>query len=523
MTASLTSTLRAAVAAIALVAVGTSIADAQGSPQIFSATYATAFQDLDPATASSNENAVLANVYETLVWYVPGRDGAPDRLNPSLATHWDASEDGLTWTFTIRDGVTFHDGTALTAAAVKQSIDRTIALGGGLAFIWDPVDHITAPDERTVVFHLTYAAPVDLMASASYAAWIHSPAAADKDSGWFNAGNSAGTGAYRIRDYAPGERVVLELNDDYWGETSDRPFRLAVLDIVEDPVLREQKLKSGETDWVETIEPDNVALLDAAEGVAIVSTPSFQNFAAHFNTAKPPLNDVRVRQALSHAFPRDDYLSLMGRAAMPAVGPLPATLPGHATDAPLYAHDLDRAAALLAEAGVEPATLELSFTYTTGLPEGERAAELYKASLAQIGVTLDIQPMLWEAQWALAKSDPAAAQDIFAMFWWPSYVTPYDFLYSLYHSEDAPFFNLSYYRNPAFDTQIDTAAEQMVTDRAAALATFSQASTLIAQDAVSLFLLDKTNLYGLRADIEGYRDNPAYSNVVDVKSLMRAE
>lgn len=515
--------MRLSLASLALLSISwLSPAFGEGSPQIFSATYSTAFQDIDPSTGSTTDNVILANIYETLTIYRPGQNGAPDTIEPGLATAWEKSDDGKVWTFHLRDGVTFHDGTPLTSGAVKFSVERTKALAGGLSFIWDPVESIDTPDDKTVVFTLSAPAPLDIVAAAGYAAWIVSPAAADKDGAWFNAGNDAGTGPYKIRQYEPGKRIILDRFADYWGETAERPFDIAVIEAVEDYVLREQKLKAGETDWIENVQPDNVDLLAQTPGIMIVENDAFQNFAAHFNTAKPLLANPDVRRALSYAFPYDDFITVMGASAALAHGPLPQSMEGHAVDGARYSLDLEKARALLEKAGVAPDTLSLSFTYTSGLPEGERAAELYKASLAKIGVNLDIQPMLWDAQWSLAKGDPAKAQDIFAMFWWPTYVTPYDFLFSLYHSEDEPYFNLSYYKNPAFDEAIDMAADQLTTDRAASLAAFSKASDLIADEAVSLFLMDQRNVFALRSDVEGYVDNPAYNHVISIKDLQRA-
>lgn len=512
----------ACLSVLATCLLGTSLALAQGAPQIFSATYSTAFQDLDPSTGSTTDNVILANVYETLTIYQAGADGAPDSILPGLATSWERSGDGKVWTFRLRDGVTFHDGTPLTAEAVKFSVERTKALAGGLSFIWDPVESIETPDDYTVVFKLSYPTPLDIVAAAGFAAWIVSPQAADKDGAWFNAGNDAGTGPYKIRAYEAGKQVILERFADYWGTTAERPFDLAVIEAVEDYVLREQKLKAAETDWIENVQPDNIGLLAQTPGIKIVENDAFQNFSAHFNTAKAPLSDPVVRRALSYAFPYDDFINVMGASAARAHGPLPASMQGHSLKGAQYQFDLEKAAALLQQAGIEPGALTLSFTYTSGLTEGERAAELYKASLAKIGVNLDIQPMLWDAQWSLAKGDPLSAQDIFSMFWWPSYVTPYDFLFSLYHSEEAPYFNMAYYKNPAFDAAIDEAASLLPTDRTQALAKFSAASDLIAEDAVSLFLMDQRNVFALRADIEGYVDNAAYNHVVFIKDLQRA-
>ena len=113
-----------------------SVAIAQDGSRIFTLANPAGFPDLDPATSFSNDGLVLSNAYETLTRYVPGSDGQAATVQPVLAESWTTSEDGLTWTFKLRAGVKFHDGTELTSEAVKGSIERTIKIAGGAAFIW---------------------------------------------------------------------------------------------------------------------------------------------------------------------------------------------------------------------------------------------------------------------------------------------------------------------------------------------------------------------------------------------------
>lgn len=128
---------------------------AEGTSSIFTLAYPTSFPDLDPATSFSNDGAVLANVYEGLTRYIPATDKAEAKIEPLLATSWDVSADGKTWTFTLRDGVKLHDGSPLTSQAVKGSIERTKKIGGGASFIWGPVASIETPEPLKVVFLLS--------------------------------------------------------------------------------------------------------------------------------------------------------------------------------------------------------------------------------------------------------------------------------------------------------------------------------------------------------------------------------
>ena len=492
------------------------------SPSIFTATYSSGFIDLDPSTAASSEIAVLANVYEPLVWWQPGSDGGDADLMPGLATSWDVSEDQLTWTFKLRDGVVFHDGTPFTSEAVKYSIERTQRLEGASSWIWWAVQSVETPDALTAVFKLSDPSPIALIASSAYNAWMVSPSVGDKAGDWFNAGNAAGTGPFTIRAYEPGVQAILQRFDNYWGDKPEGGIDIAVLDIVEDPVLREQRLLGGKSDWSENLETDNLAQIDENPNVSVVRFNAFQNFFGMYNTAKPPLDNLAVRQALSYAYPYDLLVNdIMAGQVTQARGVVPVGMPGHASDAMQFSQDLDKARQLLTDAGIEDNSLNLTVTYTTGLPEPQKAAELYKATLAEIGVNLTLQPMSWEAQYEMATADPAAAQDIFMMFWWPTYVTSLDFLSSLFRSEDTINYNLSYYQNPAFDALVDEGADTMATDAAASAKSFEEASRVLAADAPAVFLYDQQSVYGVSNAIKGYQANPAYTNVVFLNQISR--
>ncbi len=488
------------------------------TPKILTIAYPTTFPDLDPSTSFSNDNAVTSNVYEPLVWYTPG---GKDVLTPGLATSWSSSEDGLSWTFKLREGVKFHDGTAFNSAAVKSSIERTKTLAGGASWIWGVVNTIETPDDYTVVFKLDYATPLDLVASSGYAAWIFSPSVVDKDGAWFNEGHDGGTGPYMIESYEPGARVVLTRFNDYWGGWKDGQIDKVVMEVVEDTTVRQQKIESGEADWTYQLPTENLATLDEKPGVTVLSNPAYQNLVGQFNVKKAPLDNVKVRQALSYAFPYQVFIdtALEGYATQ-SRGLIPTGMFGYDAAAMQYTTDLDKAKALLAEAGVEEG-LELTMTYAIGDTVEQAAGELWKAELAKLGITLNLQPMSWEAQWDLGKGDPSKAQDIFVMYWWPSYVTPYDFFFNLFHSEESTLFNLGYYSDPAFDTLIDQANEVSGGDKAKAEEMFKQANSMLIDNAAALFFFDQSNIHVIRDDIKGYVDNPAYPHVVFVYQLTR--
>ncbi|MDF2683725.1 MAG: gsiB 2, partial [Brevibacillus sp.] len=214
-------------------------------PKLLKVATAASVTTWDPSISVSTESAYLANIYEPLLWVNP--PGSPEEFSPALAEKWEHSEDGKVWTFFVRQGVKFHDGADLNAEAVKKSIDRTIKIGKGSAYLWAPVEKMEVADEFTLKFHLKNPIPFERIAGASLAAWIMSPNVVDKDEAWFNEGHAAGTGPWKLESYKTDKEVLLTKNDNYWGKL-DTNFEKVFISIIAEDVVREQMLTSGHAD-----------------------------------------------------------------------------------------------------------------------------------------------------------------------------------------------------------------------------------------------------------------------------------
>jgi peptide/nickel transport system substrate-binding protein len=469
--------------------------------------------DWDPSVEFSNGIIVMHNIYETLLRYWPEED----RFDPILATSYDKSADSLTWTFKIRQGVKFHDGTPLNAEAVKFSFDRTIELGMGAAFIWDPVEVINVLDEYTVEFKLKYTAPLDLILAAGYAAFVFSPSAVKSHpDDWLSQGNTAGTGPYTVRSFKMGEEVILQAFEDYWGGWNGNHAKAVYIRRVSENASRRQLIEKGEATFIYSLTPEDHAALRTNPDITVTQSKSFQNMILFINSKKAPLDNPLVRQALSYAVPYSDIIQyVIGGEGAQGRGVIPDGLWGHGDDVFQYNYDLDKAKALLAQAGYPSGGLNLLVTYSSG-DEGERRSlELYKSELDKIGVNLEIRSMLWDNQWDTAKSDPTtSAQDILAMYWWPDYASPYSWLLNLYHTEAETMFNFCYYSNPQFDNLIDEGNIISGIDRDEGERLFIEAQKLLLNEAVTIPMYDIQYVRIYRNNFKGYKDNPAYPNVV---------
>jgi peptide/nickel transport system substrate-binding protein len=471
------------------------------------------FIDLDPAYAYASEQVALNNCYENLTWYNP--PGSDELLSPGLATSWQSNEDASEWTFHLREGVRFQDGTPFNADAVKASIEHYLAAeGAGCSWIWDAVEGVDVLDDYTVRLHLGYPAAMDTIASATFCGGMMSPTIADQPKEWFDDGHCVGTGPYTIESFEKGQRLIMTRFDDYWGGWQANQFDMIVFEVVTDPVAAMQLVEEGEADFHRDPPLERVAELQASHELRIYTQPSFQHMVLMLNTKKPPLDNKLVRQALAYSFPYDQFIQRTESLYTQSRGAIPQGMWGHGQDLFQYTFDLNKARQLLADAGYPDGGFEITANYMSDWASEGWAIELWTFPLAELGITLQSQAMTFDTMWELAKADPTTAQDIFPVIWWPTWVTPYDPLRNMYHCEEEPAWNLAYYCNPEFDAMIDQANEISTTDLGAAEDMFVEAQRMLIDDSPAIFVCDFPDIWVVSADIQGVVDNPAYPNVL---------
>ncbi len=458
----------------------------------------------DPRASAADEPLYLANLYEPLLYTNP--PGSAEPFTPCLATSWNVSKNGLTWTFHLRQGVKFHDGTPFTSAAVKYSLEATKKLGLGAAYMWFPVTKITTPDDYTVKITTEYAAPIDRCASAMYGAWIFSPKTKGKSQKWWDTPNEAGTGPYTLVSYKPNEELVFKRFPDYWGGWKPGQFEQVVVKQVSEAATQRQMLEAGEVDFADGLSRDSVPALENNPAVKIVKEHSVQNEVLMFNTQHKPLDNVKVRQALSYALPYQDILEAATNGyGEVSQGPIPRELYPHDPSMGQYTYDLTKAKQLLSEAGYPNGGFKLLMTYASDDAYGSKFAPLVKEAFAKVGVTVDLQPLLFEQQWAKAKGPAKDRQDIFELVWWPGFPDGYDTLYSLFHTEADPsqlVWNMCYWSDKDYDTTIDSAFSDEPTNAAKAQDLYNQAQQTLYEQALAGCLFDPDMVYGLNPSLK---------------------
>lgn len=498
--------------ALILVVLSTTIsAGAVEKNMVFSSPYG--ITTLDPSVSYSTELTYMANIYETLIKVNP--PGSKELFSYVLATGFEVSDDGLEYTFTLRKGVKFHDGTPFNAGAVKFSLERTKKMGKGAAFIWSDLKEIKIVDDYTVKLILGTPVPLPRIAASAYASYIISPSVGDKGKEWFDQGNDAGTGAYTLKNYKDGESWILARFDDYWGGWSGNHVENILVKYTKEALVQLQMLQSGEAMLVGRIPIDSYGKVKKGKNTKVVYGPSYSNYMAFFNTTRPPLDNQKVRMALAHAIPYADIIKIgfdgMGTQAR---GPVPNGQFGFSKKVRQYEHNLDKARKLLAEAGYPNGGFKLTLTHAAENVQEKRFAPLIQSEFKKLGIDVEIQSLVWTTQWAKAKGNPKEAQDIFVLLWWPTYSDPYETLYSLLHNEKGkPVWNLAYYVNSSYDNLIRKAYEVTGSNPDKALGLYVQAQNIVQKDVPVAWLVDTVGNWPMNKKLKGLVINPAYPNV----------
>jgi peptide/nickel transport system substrate-binding protein len=408
---------------------------AEGEPSTLVMAIAEDTVSYDPARAYETLPSIVHQAtYQTLVTFPPD---STETVIPGLAESWTISDDGTVYTFTLKDGVTFSDGSPVVASDFVFSYDRLKALAGNPSFLTAGIASVEAPDDSTVVITLDAPDPA-ILAKLVYGAFsVTSQAlieaqggsidpAADTAEQWLNQ-NSAGTGPFIIQSWDPGVQTVLVRNENYWGEPAALD-RVIILNIPEAATQKIQ-LEAGDIDVAFDLGADQVAELEGMEGVTVYQGPSdtLIFIKGNFDEAVGgPASDPLVMKAIRAALDYEGLLALAGGSAVVPSTVLPVGFLG-AYEANLPVRDLEAATALLAEAGYADG-LELELTYPdftyAGFNFGTFAQKI-QADLAEAGITLSLNPQ--EVQVALEAYRQGT--EPFGMWLWnPDYRDSNDYL-----------------------------------------------------------------------------------------------
>lgn len=481
----------AAAAAVALAALAGG-ASAQTPPGVLVVAQIAEPKSLDPhAVTAVNDFRILMNLYDGLVRYKSGTL----EVEPALATEWEISEDAKTYTFTLRDGVTFHDGTPLNAEAVKFNFDRMLDESHPfhdtgpfpLSFFFSAVDSVEAPDDKTVVFHLKDPYAPFLSNLAYPTGLIVSPEAVKAHGKEFGR-HPSGTGPFKFAEWESNAKVVVEANADYWDGAPS--LQAVVFRPITDANTRVAEMLSGGIDVMVEVPPDNLATFANDANFNVYEQAGPHLWFLILNAKEGPMADKRVRQAVNYAIDKTALVEnvLQGTAEV-AAGPTPPAFAWAYNEAlQPYPHDPDKARDLLKEAGAENADLTFYVTEGgSGMLDPVAMGAAIQADLAEVGLNAKIETYEWNT--FLGKVNPGleGKADMAEMAWMTNDpdTLPYLALRTGAFPDEGGF-NSGYYSNPEVDTLLEEARRE--TDQAKRAVLYKKMQEIVRDDAPWAFI-----------------------------------
>jgi ABC-type transport system substrate-binding protein len=477
---------------------------------------------LDPAIGYDEISSYMLHaLFDTLVDYAP--DGLT--LVPRLAARWEISPDGLVYTFELRAGIAFHDGTPITAAHVKYGLERVLALPdspftsflGDIAGASAVVEHqaatcagIVVTGDRGLVIRLDRVNPAFLailaMSFATPQRAAHVAAAGDQLRRRPDA-----TGPFELVHWNEGDRIELRRNPRYHD-----PARVHLDGIV----MLENTPRDTQFQLFERGELDTAEKLAAPDLLFVMAEPAWQPyvrrtvgmnvFGSRMNVTRKPFDDRRVRQAFNYALAKSHTARLLQGSTVESHGILPPGMLGRDPELAPYPRDLARARRLLAEAGY-PDGLDVTYA-TPDDEETQKLAASLQSDLAEAGIRVRLEVMSF-ATFMAATSDPAGSAFSYTA-WAADFPDPINFFEPRFHSrsikpvETGGTTNDSFYRNPALDAVLDAAHQAL--DPAARAALYRQAERILYDDAPWIWDYHRVTSEVVQPYVRGYAPHPIW-------------
>jgi len=432
---------------------------------------------LDPALISDGESwRVNIQIYDQLIRAKPGTT----ELEPGLAESWESNPDGTSWTFQLRQGVKFHDGTPFNAQAVCANFERFYNFSGSFqnpsaTYYWqyafgggfkNPEKGSPGPkeslykscevvDDSTVTLNLTIPSATFLEALVLVPLSIESPTAMEKyganegevdadgvfhPTGTYGTEHPTGTGPFKFESWTRGDKLVLVRNDDYWGEKTK--LDKLIFRPIPDNAARLQALQTGEIQGYDLVEPQDVPTIENDPNLQILDRPAFNVGYVGFNISMPPLDDIRVRLAIAYGLDRqsvvDSFYAGRGEVAKEF---MPPGLFGYADDVMEYTYDPKKAKQILTDAGYK-LPVKIDFWYPTDvsrpyMPDPKRNFEAFAASLEKSGFKVVPHSAPWSPDY-LGLHDEGKLP-VYLSGWTGDYGDPDNFIGTFFQGPNAPF------------------------------------------------------------------------------------
>ncbi len=497
---------------------------------------------LDGALVSDGESLrAIDQIFEGLVTL---KDGGTEII-PALATSWEASADGKTWTFHLREGVKFHDGETFDAAAVCFNFDRWYNFKGSFqnssaSYYWQTVFGGFAKNEKeneslgvslyascaatdantaTIVLTKPSASFLGALSLSSFA--IASPKAltdfgadqgeVDADgvfhpTGTFGTEHPIGTGSFKFESWTRGDRLVMVRNDDYWGDKAK--IDKLIIRPISDNAARLQALQAGEIQGYDLVEPQDIATIAGDASLQVLDRPAFNVAYVGINQAKPPMDKVEVRQALAYGLDRQKVVdSFYAGRGVVAKEFMPPEVVGYADDVTEYTYDPAKSKELLQAAGLTlPVTID--FWYPTDvsrpyMPDPKRNFEAFAASLETAGFKVVPHSAPWSPDY-LGQVGEGNAQ-VYLLGWTGDYGDADNFVGTFFRSQQKAWGTIA---KPNAEVQAQLEKALIETDAAAREADYQEANRMISDWIPGVPYVHTKPALAFAANVKGYVPSP---------------
>lgn len=449
-------------------------------------------KSMDPATGVDSPSALLSrHVYNGLVQIDENKQVVGD-----LAESFEMVDD-VTYRFKLKEGVMFHNGEELKASDVKFTLERCKIMPRAMSNA-EAIDHVSIEGDYDLTIHLSRPYPSLLYILNDTSMKILSEKAVT-EAGEVYGENPIGTGPFRFKEWAPNDHWTVERFDGYFGEPADASSITAR--IIPEGSARCIALETGEVDLILSVDPVDAENVEGNSDLVLESWPAASVEYLAFNTQKEPLNDPKVRQAITYALNRQEFVDTIieGRGEV-ATSFIAKTLPGWNEDVKPYPQDLEKAKALLAEAGYADG-IKLNI-YVSG-DVRNRSAQVVQAQLKEIGVDVDINVYEWGA---FQDAINAGQHDMLILGWTNTTCDPDYSVTPLFHSRNCGASgNRAFLKDEKLDGMIDAASSE--TNEEKRLQIYKDIQVYLNEICPWVPLYYKHDMVGRRSDLVGFQFN----------------
>lgn len=464
---------------------------------------------LDPSKVTDGESIYVTNqIYDTLVRYKEENT----EVVPALATEWDTSDDGTEWTFKLREGVKFHDGTDFNAEAVVYNFERWTTssdfiyygymFGASEDNMKGIISSVEATGDYEVKFTLSEPNAPFLFTLAMPPFAIASPTAVDA-AGDNYGDEPVGTGPFKFVSWSKDDKIVVEKNAEYFGDVAK--VDEVIFRVIPDNGARFMELQAGSIDLMLGLNPQDLSTLEEDENLQVIRRPSMNVAYMAMNNDKEKLSDKRVRQAINLAIDKEKLLTLYEGIGKAAKNPMPPSLWGYNDEIDDYGHDVDEAKRLLAEAGYGDGMTLTLYSMSNPrpyMPQPKLLAQAIQQMLKDVNITVEIVENDWDTQLTATQNGD---HELGFMGWIGDNGDPDNFLYVLLDKDNAKkgsAGNIAFYKNDEVHELLKSAQTEM--DQEVRTEYYMEAQEIIHEDAPWVPIAHTTPPLGASKKVKDY-------------------